>query len=300
MAAAWSSGIGFELRYWDHWLASRGGTDSRLPGTAVSTRDFLRRLNASTPFSFENRLARHVARRPPREVRAQTHFRVLDVGSGPVPGAGYRMTRPGWSMELFASDALAKPYDQLLAKHGVVPPLRVTQLRCEELTERYNEDYFDMVLSVNALDHARDPVQCVRQMATVAKPGGLIFVMVHPNEALHADENERGFHNWNLANVDGRLVLHGASLARDVDLQHEVHDLVVRQTCDFGSRVSDKLKLGASATEGSPLHGRLSPTDRFGVHQWDAGGRIMCELHKRWNASWHASFRGLRRGREGA
>ena len=122
--AAWSSGIGFELRYWDHWLASRGGTDSRLPGPAVSTSDFLRRPNASTPFSFENRLARHVARRPPREVRAQTHFRVLDVGSGPVPGAGYRMTRPGWSMELFASDALAKPYDQLLAKHGVVPPLR--------------------------------------------------------------------------------------------------------------------------------------------------------------------------------
>ena len=90
-------------------------------------------------------------------------------------------------------------------------------------------------------------------------------------------------------------MLHGASLARDVDLQHEVRDLVVRQTCDFGSRVSDKLKLGASATEGSPLHGRLSPTDRFGVHEWDAGGRIMCELHKRWNASWHASLRGLRR-----
>ena len=224
----------------------------------------------------------------------ETHFRVLDVGSGPVPGAGYRMTRPGWSMELFASDALAKPYDQLLAKHGVVPPLRVTQLRCEELTERYNEDYFDMVLSVNALDHARDPVQCVRQMATVAKPGGLIFVMVHPNEALHADENERGFHNWNLANVDGRLVLHGASLARDVDLQHEVHDLVVRQTCDAGSRVSDKLQLGASATEGSPLHGRLSPPTASASTSGTPAA-TSCASSQRWNASWHASLRGLRR-----
>ena len=87
-----------------------------------------------------------------------------------------------------------------------------------------------------------------------------------------------------------------ASGTDHVDLQHEVHDLVVRQTCDAGSRVSDKLQPGASATEGSPMHGRLSPTDRFGVHEWDAGGRIMCELHKRWNASWHASFRGLRRG----
>ena len=148
-ANQWADGIAPELEYWDRWLRTHGGEYQQ---------DFAFRLNASSPFYFQAKLLRH-------RTAHQTHFRVLDVGSGPIAGSGYRITRmPGMTMELFATDPLTKQYEALLARHNIVPVVRAHHLEGEQLTERFNDNFFDMAFSVNALDHAANPMECMRQV----------------------------------------------------------------------------------------------------------------------------------------
>ena len=113
--------------------------------------------------------------------------------------------------------------DEMLAKHGVLYDVAMTMRDgAKELTERYNEDYFDMVLSVNALDHARGLVQCVRQMATVAKPGGLIFVVATRTRRCTPTRTSAASAR-NLANVDGRLVARSCAYCAGKPLRGGMH-----------------------------------------------------------------------------
>ena len=90
-------GIEYELSFWDKWMASRGGKWAS---------DFLQRLDPSSPFRFQKELA---TTRAPN----QTHFTVLDVGSGPLPKCGRELTQTKLfaarsTLEVIAVDPLAK------------------------------------------------------------------------------------------------------------------------------------------------------------------------------------------------
>ena len=50
---------------------------------------------------------------------------------------------------------------------------------------------------MNALDHSNDPLQALRQMMLVTKPGREALIVVHPNEALGC--NYCGMHRRALA-----------------------------------------------------------------------------------------------------
>jgi len=57
----------------------------------------------------------------------------------------------------------------------------------------------------NALDHSRDPLQCVRQMFAVTRPGGWVFLWHYRNEA--EEEGYAGLHQWNLDESAGDMIL---------------------------------------------------------------------------------------------
>lgn len=50
----------------------------------------------------------------------------------------------------------------------------------------FRDDSFDAVLSLNVLEHVKDPFQCAREIIRVLKPGGSLYCVVPFLQALHA------------------------------------------------------------------------------------------------------------------
>ena len=117
--------------------------------------------------------------------KGQTQFRVLDVGAGPLSMMGYALpSMPGARLELVPTDPLGDTYAKALLKAGVIPLVAVRTIMAEDLSKVFSEcsqendnwaRCFDLLTSRNALDHAKDPVECIRQMVRVTKPGHTIM-----------------------------------------------------------------------------------------------------------------------------
>ena len=181
--SGWQSGISSEERFWDSWLKERGGA---WPG------DFNRRMNPNQRFCA----AQHLP-------TSGNHYRILDVGAGPITSCGYRIKRA--VLDIVPVDPLARLYDRLLAKHSLVPPVRTQPLMGESLSGSFGESAFDMVMVRNALDHAKNPMDVVLQMVHVAKPGCKVVIVFLANERTH--ERGKGFHKWDMRNVRGRFFI---------------------------------------------------------------------------------------------
>jgi SAM-dependent methyltransferase len=177
-----------EVGYWRDWLATGGGKwaedynyrfdpESEVDDPAI--RDVLTRL-------------------------AQERVSILDVGSGPVSGVGYRF--PGTTLVLTAVDPLGREYNRLLDHHQpVCPAPRTEPLAGEQLLQHFGPDRFDVAYCRNALDHAVDPVLIVENMIGVVRPNGYVVLRHVRNEAVNQDYVQ--LHQWNLDERDGRFVI---------------------------------------------------------------------------------------------
>jgi len=128
---------------------------------------------------------------------------VLDVGSGPVSGIG--ALAPGKLINLYLTDALAREYNKMLNRLGISAAVRPLPVDAEKLTTVFPEDYFDLVVCFNALDHTYDPIGAICEMVAVCKPGCWIFLGHHNNVAVIEDYH--GLHQWNLDCCGGRFVV---------------------------------------------------------------------------------------------
>jgi SAM-dependent methyltransferase len=118
---------------------------------------------------------------------------ILDVGAGPMTTLG--KTYPGKTLTITAVDPLAGDYDRLLAKAGVVPPVRTLACRGEELLERFPPESFDVAYARNSLDHSDDPARVIANMVRLVKPGGWVALRHYRTEA--ETERYHGLHQWN-------------------------------------------------------------------------------------------------------
>ena len=179
--------LGEEAGYWEHWLASRGGKypeeySYRLDPTSEVQDPLLREALAAMEADEAS---------------------ILDVGAGPATTVGCRF--PGMRLEVVAVDPLADRYDELLDDAGVVPPVRTERLEGERVGERFGEGRFDIAYSRNALDHAVDPVEIIRQMVAVVRPGGFVLLRHARNEAVSQDYVQ--LHQWNFDERGGDFVI---------------------------------------------------------------------------------------------
>jgi SAM-dependent methyltransferase len=185
--AVWRDQLHTEVAFWDRWLTSRG---------EASPWDYERRLDPAfalqepTILEFLDRTA------PPRG-------RILDVGAGPLTWLG--RTHPTTALEVVAVDPLAAEYDDLLARHGIEPPVRTRAVRGEELLDHFPPASFDVAFARNALDHAADPLAIVRAMTAVTRLGGIVVLRHLEREAER--ERYEELHQWNLEARNGALHL---------------------------------------------------------------------------------------------
>jgi len=189
------AGLNFETDFWDDYFRTRGG---RWP------EDYRRRLDPSTPLDPMHRP--FIDRLKPTDVR------ILDVGAGPLTILG--KTHPTKRLAITAVDPLAPRYDTLLAKYGVTPPVRTVGGSGEALVAQFGEDAFDFVYAQNCIDHAENPVEAMRQMVLVARPGCEAVLYHAPNEA--ETQEYTGLHQWNFTLEDGRFVVTGRQGKTDV------------------------------------------------------------------------------------
>jgi SAM-dependent methyltransferase len=208
-SVAWRLGLDEERRFWDEYLATGG---------LHWPEEFARRTSPDTELepAVEARLATVTDRVP----------RVLDVGSGPLTALG---RRPGGEpMDLVAIDPLADWYGTLYRRHGLEPRVRPRSGRAEEVAALYPDGHFDLVFCRNALDHGVDPVRGIDQMLAVTRPGG--WVHLEHAEREGANQHYRGLHQWDLEEVDGRLVVGHRERTTDVTVRLAGRATVVAET----------------------------------------------------------------------
>jgi SAM-dependent methyltransferase len=219
-------GFDHEIKFWETWLENKGHPWED---------DYTFRLNPKSEFSYKDRLINNRA-------KGQTKFRVLDVGAGPLTRCGYVLPTP-YVMELIPIDPLAKLFDVALKKNKIEPIVRTRQLKGEEIRNAFVPGFFDFAFSINALDHSQDPLDVMRQMVEVVKPGCEIVISGNTNEAIN--ENYTGLHQFNFANVEGMFVIHSKNLPKQIDVLTELrkhHNVTL--VCNESSRAFGRTKTG--------------------------------------------------------
>jgi len=158
----------------------------------------LSELPADVRSDFQNRMNPERLLQEPLATLIQSlpkPWRILDIGCGPLSTIGLRVGNE--KIELIGVDPLADTYHNLLTDAAITPNCQLIQSDCSDLAQRFAEQPFSMTCSINALDHAIDPLGVIRQMAIVTASGGYIFLRHAENEGIR--ERYQGLHQWNFS-----------------------------------------------------------------------------------------------------
>lgn len=162
-----------EMACWEVWFKSQGGAEAE---------EYRRRLDLREP------MQPYFA-----ELRIQSlgaRVEVLDVGIRPLTRPDKVL--PRLDMRITAIDPLAPHDDEVLAEHGVAPPVRTCFGRAEALVDGVGRNRFDQPHARNCIDHCQDPVAAIDQLVAAAREGAVVFLHHATNEA--DTQNFAGFH----------------------------------------------------------------------------------------------------------
>ena len=118
--------------------------------------------------------------------------KIADLGTGMFSTTG--STWPFATVHLYPSDLLADEYNQVLKEGGITPLIPVEKQNMEELT--YPDEFFDIVVCINALDHCEHPLKALQEMLRVLNKDGWIFIKCPKNNA--EGRKYAGLHQWNI------------------------------------------------------------------------------------------------------
>ncbi len=127
--SGWRAGIDHEVEFWTRWFQTRG---LEWPS------DYLLRTSPSP-------LAPWIE----PYVNIRDHVKILDVGAGPLTKIGH--TSPKYNLSITAIDPLADYYNLIVDNFSVVPIVRTQLGFAEDLTARFESNFFDVTVSINAL-----------------------------------------------------------------------------------------------------------------------------------------------------
>ena len=120
--------------------------------------------------------------------------KIADIGSGPISVIGNSLD--GVNVQVFPSDI--KDFGSFWLENKMVQFLPIEIQDMERLT--YENNFFDIVTTTNALDHTMDAISAVKEMIRVTKIGGWIHI------DCHLDQLSTGHkHRWN-TKKDGRFI----------------------------------------------------------------------------------------------
>lgn len=142
--------------------------------------------------------------------------KVLDVGCGLSYATGNLLDLNGQlsPIDIHYVDPLAFFFNKIIKRYGKkLPPIEFGMI--EYLSAFYPNHDVDLVIIQNALDHSSDPLKGIYEAADVLKIGGVLYLNHHPNEA--ETEHYKGFHQYNISNNNGHLLIWNTNSRWDVD-----------------------------------------------------------------------------------
>jgi SAM-dependent methyltransferase len=163
------------------------------------------------------------------------HDRVLEVGSG---GCGIIFNFGG--TDRVGIDPLA---DDLRDVFPWQRASKVSTIAADGEALPFEDASFDIVLSDNVIDHARDPQKIVHEMVRVLKPGGILYFTVHFHHPIYRLAS-RAYGLWHRLGLPGEITPfadHTVHLTRD-EAQGLFHGLPVRresESADVGDAMRE-------------------------------------------------------------
>lgn len=121
--------------------------------------------------------------------------KILDICSGPFSTTGQVL--PGVEIELTLADKT--DFSEHWKFWGIQPLFPVEYQNMEDMT--FENESFDIVNCVNALDHTRNPRLAIAEMKRVLKPGGWIYINCNLDQHTVSGKH----HFWD-AKEDGSFV----------------------------------------------------------------------------------------------
>jgi SAM-dependent methyltransferase len=183
----WESSLPEEVRFWANALSD--------PSTHWIPEEFSQRTDPSLPLQQEL-----------QDLLGQDcgpTVRILDVGAGPLTRLGKVWV--GKTIEIVATDPLATEYDRILSEVGLKPLVRTIAVQGEMIAEHFSAGSFDLAYASNSLDHAKNPVEVIRQMGKVIKDGGHLYLWHFVNCGI--GERYQGLHQWNFSGSTNDLFI---------------------------------------------------------------------------------------------
>lgn len=116
---------------------------------------------------------------------------VCDFGAGLFGACQYIAEKTKLSCSLFAID-MSIQAKEIVLKH--VPQIDFIVGDCTQ--EIFPDNWFDVVISGETIEHIEDPAQLVREMVRVCKPGGSIVLSTVNNHCENAKKLEYPEHIW--------------------------------------------------------------------------------------------------------
>lgn len=171
-----------EIENYVKWFRGEWLHESPPPRPDQKVQTVTEELSAILTF-FEVRQAEKYLKylRVPAEVYSGK--RVLDVGSGPFPNA---LCFEG--AEVYSLDELIPQYAAAgFPLHCYEQRNRFVAAPAEQMP--FPDNFFDAVVSVNAIDHVGDFAQVAREIRRVLRPGGKLRFHVHYHPATLAEPN---------------------------------------------------------------------------------------------------------------
>lgn len=120
--------------------------------------------------------------------------KIAELGAGIVNTIGD--TWEGVKVEVYPSDILAREYAELWQEKEQTPILPVDYEDMENLS--YEDESFDIVHCVNALDHTENPQKAIEEMKRICKKGGWIYMRHAPSCKKRFGRN----HFWNFEEIE--------------------------------------------------------------------------------------------------
>lgn len=180
----WKRNVVEELAFWNEWLKTKGLDWPDVYVERTKSREIGEDIKAAIP---------NEAKWSGRTLR------ILDAGAGPLTTLGDWWT--GKDIEVHACDALAREFDRLLDRYGVVPPVRTIRADFETLSSTFPSNHFDIVHIRNALDQAYDPVKGISEALAVTRMHGVVYLSHALRNAMRS--GNKGLHIWNFDSIDG-------------------------------------------------------------------------------------------------
>jgi SAM-dependent methyltransferase len=131
---------------------------------------------------------------------------VLDVGCGMSYATGnlYGPEEAPKAIDIHYVDPLARYFNTIIKRYKRdVPSIEFGMV--EYLSAFYPAHNVSLVIIQNALDHSSNPIKGILEAIHVLKPGGILYLNHHPNEAV--TEHHKGFHQYNIDEENGEMII---------------------------------------------------------------------------------------------